>query len=83
MLVSDKEPGPELELALLSSRLWRELAATGGGFEYEPKGGLVVAETPEVQERLVELAAEQDVPHEVVPADGLRALEPELARRAG
>ncbi|MFC5820464.1 NAD(P)/FAD-dependent oxidoreductase [Nonomuraea harbinensis] len=79
VLVSDKEPGPELELALLSSRLWRELAATGGGFEYEPKGGLVVAETPDVQERLVELAAEQDVPHEVVPADGLRALEPELA----
>ncbi|TXK40473.1 FAD-binding oxidoreductase [Nonomuraea sp. C10] len=79
VLVSDKEPGPELELALLSSRLWRELAATGGGFEYEPKGGLVVAETPEVQERLVELAAEQDVPHEVVPADRLRTLEPELA----
>lgn len=26
LLVSDKEPGPELELALLSAALWRELA---------------------------------------------------------
>ncbi|MDH6127070.1 FAD-binding oxidoreductase [Kitasatospora sp. GP82] len=45
LLVSDKEPGPELDLALLSTRLWGELAAepgaafggeagrgTGGGF---------------------------------------------------
>lgn len=24
LLVSDKEPGPELDLALLSGRLWRE-----------------------------------------------------------
>ena len=26
LLVSDKEPGPELDLALLSGRLWTELA---------------------------------------------------------
>ncbi|MFG1946654.1 NAD(P)/FAD-dependent oxidoreductase [Nonomuraea sp. NPDC048826] len=79
VLVSDKEPGPELDLAVLSNRLWRELAETGGGFEYEPKGGLVVAETPEIQEHLVDLAAKQGLPHEVVPAGGLRALEPHLA----
>lgn len=30
LLVSDKEPGPELELALLSGRLWREMAAEPG-----------------------------------------------------
>ncbi|MFJ3904881.1 NAD(P)/FAD-dependent oxidoreductase [Streptomyces sp. NPDC090025] len=44
VLVSDKEPGPELDLALLSTRLWRELSAQlPRGIEYEPKGGLVVA----------------------------------------
>ncbi|MEU4534862.1 FAD-binding oxidoreductase [Streptosporangium sp. NPDC023825] len=30
ILVSDKEPGPELDLALLSNRLWRDLAGAGG-----------------------------------------------------
>ncbi len=30
ILVSDKEPGPELELALLSRAAWRELAGTSG-----------------------------------------------------
>lgn len=78
VLVSDKEPGPELDLAVLSSRLWRELARLGG-FEYEAKGGLVVAETPETFDRLVALAAAQNLPHEAVPAAGLRALEPHLA----
>lgn len=48
LLVSDKEPGPELELAMRSRELWRSLAAEeagafGAGFEYEAKGGLVVA----------------------------------------
>src|SRR6266568_6996204 len=44
VLLSDKEPGPELDLALWSAALWRELAAEhGAAFEYEPKGGLVVA----------------------------------------
>lgn len=45
LLVSDKEPGPELELALLSGRLWREMAAEPGlgtAVEHEPKGGVVV-----------------------------------------
>ncbi|QFY10780.1 FAD-dependent oxidoreductase [Nonomuraea phyllanthi] len=103
ILVSDKEPGPELDLAVLSNRLWRELAgahggtgahghagASGqrdvpghggadGGFEFEAKGGLVVAETPEIQRQLAELAAKQDVEHAVVPAAELRDYEPELA----
>lgn len=44
LLVSDKEAGPELDLALLSTRLWTELAAVlPREVEYEPKGGLVVA----------------------------------------
>src|SRR5262252_4212136 len=54
ILISDKLPGHDLRLALLSARLWRDLAAEiapgdgaagGSGFEYEAKGGLVVAET--------------------------------------
>ncbi|WP_162795516.1 FAD-dependent oxidoreductase, partial [Nonomuraea lactucae] len=79
VLVSDKEPGPELELALMSSRLWRSLAEAAGGFEYEPKGGLVVAETGEAHERLAELAARQGVEHTVVAAGDLRGYEPHLA----
>ncbi|RKT07446.1 glycine/D-amino acid oxidase-like deaminating enzyme [Streptomyces sp. 3211.6] len=44
LLVSDKEAGPELDLALLSTRLWQELSAElPRAVEYEPKGGLVVA----------------------------------------
>ena len=57
LLVSDKEPGPELDLALLSSRLWRDLAA--GAFEYEAKGGLVVASTDQGFADLKVLAAAQ------------------------
>lgn len=39
LLVSDKEPGPELELALFSAQLWQELAELlPRGVEYEPKG---------------------------------------------
>ncbi|NRQ30372.1 FAD-binding oxidoreductase [Nonomuraea sp. NN258] len=78
VLVSDKEPGPELELALLSNGLWRELAELGG-FEFEPKGGLVVAETGEVQRRLLDLAAEQKVDHVPVAGSALREYEPHLA----
>ena len=45
ILVSDKEPGPELALALASRTRWLELAAELGPdrFELEEKGGLVVA----------------------------------------
>ena len=46
ILVSDKVPGPELELARLGRRLWQELARQlPEDFEFEPKGGIVVAET--------------------------------------
>ncbi|MFD1930589.1 MULTISPECIES: NAD(P)/FAD-dependent oxidoreductase [Nonomuraea] len=78
VLVSDKEPGPELDLALLSNRLWRELAGHGG-FEFEAKGGLVVAETEEIQRQLVALAGKQGVEYTVVPPGGLHDYEPHLA----
>ncbi|MFG2574927.1 NAD(P)/FAD-dependent oxidoreductase [Streptomyces sp. NPDC048481] len=84
LLVSDKEPGPELRLALLSARLWRELAREGLGeaFEYEAKGGLVVASNPGALASLTVLADGQRAAGvEAVPVDGhrLRDLEPHLA----
>ncbi|WP_127794646.1 FAD-binding oxidoreductase [Agromyces sp. LHK192] len=53
LLLSDKAPGPELDLARRAAALWpvvaAELAAELGpdfpAIEYEPKGGLVVATT--------------------------------------
>jgi glycine/D-amino acid oxidase-like deaminating enzyme len=83
VLVSDKEPGPELDLALLSSRLWRRLAVEVGGFEYEPKGGLVVAATAGSRTGLGDLEARQRAAGvEVVPVTSadLPGYEPHLAR---
>ncbi len=83
LLVSDKAPGPELDLALLSLRLWAELAAFHGPeAEYDAKGGLVVAETPEAYDGLRAFADAQraaGVTVEPVPADRLRDVEPRLA----
>ncbi|MEU4831751.1 FAD-dependent oxidoreductase [Streptosporangium sp. NPDC023615] len=114
ILVSDKEPGPELDLALLSNRLWRDLAGgaqgagagsgggagtgtgaetgigagdlpeggsrPGGGFEFEAKGGLVVAETDEVLEALTGLAVAQGVEHVLAGPGELHDYEPHLAK---
>ncbi|MFJ8361089.1 NAD(P)/FAD-dependent oxidoreductase [Streptomyces sp. NPDC093984] len=83
LLVSDKEPGPELELALYSLRLWRELAEElGPAIEYEPKGGVVVASSPEGLTALADFAAGQraaGVEAEAVAVDRLHDLEPHLA----
>lgn len=57
ILVSDKEPGPELDLALYSQRLWRALDIDG--FEREFKGGLVVASSEAELAALAELARRQ------------------------
>jgi len=46
ILVSDKTPGPELELAKLGVSLWKQLAEElPDDFEFEEKGSIVVAET--------------------------------------
>ncbi|QIY99646.1 NAD(P)/FAD-dependent oxidoreductase [Streptomyces sp. S1D4-11] len=83
LLVSDKEPGPELDLALLSGRLWADLAEElGAAVEYEAKGGVVVAATPEGLTALETFAAGQRAAGvEAVPvaADQLHTLEPHLA----
>jgi D-hydroxyproline dehydrogenase subunit beta len=69
ILVSDKEPGPELELALLSNRLWTVLGAELGAelgvdtevgdIELEAKGGLMVAMTTAGHDAITALAVEQ------------------------
>ncbi|MFI5761349.1 NAD(P)/FAD-dependent oxidoreductase [Streptomyces sp. NPDC051563] len=83
LLVSDKEAGPELDLALLSARLWRELALElPGEIEYEAKGGLVVAAQEATVKALRGFADGQraaGVDAVEVGPEELRALEPHLA----
>ncbi|MEU6891077.1 FAD-binding oxidoreductase [Streptomyces sp. NPDC046557] len=83
LLVSDKEAGPELDLALLSATLWRELAALlPRETEYEDKGGLVVAPDEASLKALRGFAEGQraaGVTAVEVAADDLRELEPHLA----
>ena len=83
ILVSDKAPGPELELARLSNRLWRELGdQLGPAAELEPKGGLVVAAGPQQRKPLDAFAATQavaGVQTRPVAPDDLPELEPHLA----
>ncbi|MEU9250321.1 FAD-binding oxidoreductase [Streptomyces sp. NPDC048270] len=83
LLVSDKEAGPELDLALLSAGLWRELAAVlPREIEYEAKGGLVVAPDQASLEALRTFAQSQrkaGVESAEADPDDLRDLEPHLA----
>ncbi|WP_441247093.1 NAD(P)/FAD-dependent oxidoreductase [Kitasatospora sp. McL0602] len=83
LLVSDKEPGPELDLALYSTQLWRELAEEiGEQTEYEPKGGLVVASGEAGMDALRAFAAHQGkagVEAAEIPGERLHELEPHLA----
>ncbi|WHM35969.1 FAD-binding oxidoreductase [Streptomyces sp. BPTC-684] len=83
LLVSDKEAGPELDLALLSTRLWRDLAhVLPPEIEYEPKGGLVVAPDETALTALRAFAEEQrkaGVRAREIAADRLHDLEPHLA----
>ncbi|MFG1669432.1 NAD(P)/FAD-dependent oxidoreductase [Streptomyces sp. Y7] len=83
LLVSDKEPGPELDLALLSGRLWGELAGEfGAAVEYEAKGGVVVASSLDglaALERFADGQRAAGVVAEPVAGDALYALEPHLA----
>ncbi|MFJ3170898.1 NAD(P)/FAD-dependent oxidoreductase [Streptomyces roseus] len=83
LLVSDKEAGPELDLALLSAGLWRELAAVlPQEIEYEAKGGLVVAPDEASLAALRTFAdGQREAGVEAVEAGAgeLRDLEPHLA----
>ncbi|MFF3031923.1 NAD(P)/FAD-dependent oxidoreductase [Streptomyces rubiginosohelvolus] len=82
ILLSDKEPGPELELARLSRDLWDETGKElgPGEVEFENKGGLVVASTPEGLAALHAFAARQaaaGIQTELV--DHVDAFEPHIA----
>jgi glycine/D-amino acid oxidase-like deaminating enzyme len=80
LLISDKAPGPELDLMRHSLSLWRSLDL--GDVELEPKGGLVVAATSAGLDGLrASAAAHRDAGVEVaaVDASGLSGYEPELA----
>ncbi len=82
LLVSDKPAGPELDLAIHSVSLWQALADEVGGFEYQPKGGLVVAESDSSLAALRKVAKAQrsaGVKAIDVPAEDLGRHEPQLA----
>ena len=84
LLLSDKQAGPELELALRSSQLWNELGDELGGdaFELERKGGVVVASSGDGLTALHAFAAEQralGVASEPLDQAQLREAEPHLS----
>lgn len=81
ILVSDKEVGPELELSLYSQRVWREdLAEHAALWEFESKGGLVVAGSAVSMaglSALVEHQRELGIRAEIIDDNaGLRGVEP-------
>ncbi|WP_392508643.1 NAD(P)/FAD-dependent oxidoreductase [Naumannella halotolerans] len=82
ILVSDKEPGPELDLAHHSLGIWRgELAEHAHRWEFEPKGGLVVARGVGGYAGLTTLVEEQRAHGtrvELVEAEDLADHEPHL-----
>ncbi|MYU54175.1 FAD-dependent oxidoreductase [Streptomyces sp. SID7805] len=82
ILLSDKEPGPELELARLSRDLWDEAGEELGPdtVELEAKGGLVVASTPDALTALHAFAASQAAVGVCTePVERVRDLEPHIA----
>ena len=83
ILISDKAPGPELDLAKVSLARWTELAEElEADVEYEPKGGVVVATGDAEADGLRRFAEQQravGVTAVEVAGDDLRALEPHLA----
>ncbi|MFF6995935.1 NAD(P)/FAD-dependent oxidoreductase [Streptomyces sp. NPDC008313] len=82
ILLSDKKPGPELDLAHLSRTLWDEAGEELGrdAIELEPKGGLVVSGTGEGLTALRAFAATQAAAGvHVEPVDRVHDLEPHLA----
>jgi len=83
VLVSDKPPGPELDLARASIARWRDYATElSSPFEYEPKGGVVVASDDPSRAGLADLVSRQrdvGLRCELVDGPGLHVLEPHLA----
>lgn len=82
ILLSDKSPGPELDLARLSRDLWDDAGEELGPatVELEAKGGLVVASTPGALTALHAFAASQAAAGvRTEPVGRVRDLEPHSA----
>ncbi|MEN3310620.1 MAG: D-hydroxyproline dehydrogenase subunit beta [Micromonosporaceae bacterium] len=77
VLISDKEPGPELDLALLSREMWARLGDELPEAAAEPKGGIVVALTEDEHAALLDFANRQQAAGVVT-----EPLTPEQARQA-
>jgi glycine/D-amino acid oxidase-like deaminating enzyme len=84
ILVSDKLPGPELTLAQLGRSTWQDLAdELPDDFEFDPKGGILVAETAADWTALVshtQKLQHADVSARLLTNNDLYELEPYLAR---
>jgi glycine/D-amino acid oxidase-like deaminating enzyme len=80
ILVSDKDPGPELILALKSRDLWFEMQEdVGDTFELEAKGGVVVARSDDSQlKALAKVQSANGVIAQTVDHKELHELEPFL-----
>jgi glycine/D-amino acid oxidase-like deaminating enzyme len=82
VLVSDKEAGHELDLALYSNQVWRtDLAPHNHLWEFETKGGMIVAATEAGAQSLTELSARQreaGIEVTAVPADRIHDYEPHI-----
>ncbi len=83
ILVSDKEPGAELALAQQGCLVWKRLASIlPDDFEFEEKGGVVVAETDEHLHALTRRTSAlggAGVTAHLLTSSELRELEPHLA----
>jgi len=83
--LATKKPGPALDLALASQKLFTTLAADlGTDLEYTVDGGMIIAESETEAAFLEELVAAQraaGAPIETIDADRSRQLNPLLAGR--
>ncbi|MBM4101037.1 MAG: FAD-binding oxidoreductase [Phycisphaerae bacterium] len=81
IMVSDKTPGPELDLALISRELWFEVGArVGDTFELVAKGGLSVARNnPEPLRALAQSQSQVGVDAREVNKSELSRLEPYIS----
>ncbi|WP_440311825.1 NAD(P)/FAD-dependent oxidoreductase [Leucobacter chromiireducens] len=86
ILVSDKELGPELALTQYSLGIWKgELAEHRDLWEFESKGGIIVASRESSLASLERFSAAQrgfGIASERLDAAGLRELEPHVTDRA-
>lgn len=86
ILVSDKERGPELDLANYSLSIWHgELAEFGELWEFERKGGIIVASQEGSMtslQRVLSSQREHGIAVQEIDARQLRELEPHVADAA-